>query len=176
MRQRQRRSKHLSIISYPPGPGQRVTSDINIYILEYVRAGEIGRAVNMELDAGKKTEDGREEVRQDGKNAGDAPDLISVKELFPFVHYEYGEAYYGSRSGWRFRIAREPLKNVHFTPPDKRGEASLRAVVWPEPYSYAATEDTLKTVRDFPFTQEGMEQAADWLNSFISSTCCQRQP
>ena len=76
MRQRQRRSKHLSIISYPPGPGQRVTSDINIYILEYVRAGGIGRAVNMELDAGKKTEDGREEVRQDGKNAGDAPDLI----------------------------------------------------------------------------------------------------
>lgn len=101
---------------------------------------------------------------------------ISREELFPFVHYEYGEAYYGSRSGWRFRIAREPLKNVHFTPPDKRGEASLRAVVWPEPYSYAATEDTLKTVRDFPFTQEGMEQAADWLNSFISSTCCQRQP
>jgi hypothetical protein len=89
---------------------------------------------------------------------------IRREELFPFVHYEYGEAYYGSCGSLRYRIAREPLKNVHFTPPDKRGEASLRAVVWPEPYSYAATEDTLKTVRDFPFTQEGMEQAADWLD------------
>lgn len=167
MRQRQRRSKHLSIISYPPGPGQRVTSDINIYILEYVRAEGIGRAVNMELDAGKKTEDGREEVGQDGKNAGDAPDLISVKELFPFVHYEYGEAYYGSCGDLRYRLAREPLQNVHYTPPDKRGEAVLRAVTWRGPYGYAATDDALKTIRDFPFTEEGMQEAARWLDSQV---------
>lgn len=124
----------------------------------------------MEQDAVKNTDDGREERGLTAKNAGGAPQPVSVEELFPFVHYEYGEAYYGSRGRWRFRIAREPLKNVHFTPPDKRGEASLRAVAWPGPYSYAATEDTLKTVRDFPFTEEGMQQAADWLNSLISGS------
>ena len=45
---------------------------------------------------------------------------ISREELFPFVHYEYGEAYYGSCKGLRYRIAREPLQNVHFTPVPRR--------------------------------------------------------
>ena len=30
---------------------------------------------------------------------------ISREELFPFVHYEYGEAYYGSCGGTRYRLA-----------------------------------------------------------------------
>ena len=89
---------------------------------------------------------------------------ISREELFPFVHYEYGEAYYGSCGSLRYRIAREPLQNVHYTPPEKRGEAVLRAVVWRGPYGYAATEEALKTIRDFPFTEEGMQEAADWLD------------
>lgn len=90
--------------------------------------------------------------------------MIRRGDLFPFVHYEYGEAYYGSCGGMRYRIAREPLENVHFTPPDRRGEASLRAVVWPGPYGYSATEEEKKTVRDFPFSEEGMIAAAAWLN------------
>ncbi|MDO5132377.1 MAG: hypothetical protein Q4D81_05300 [Eubacteriales bacterium] len=89
---------------------------------------------------------------------------IRREDLFPFVHYEYGEAYFGSCRGMRFRIAREPLQNVHYTPPDKRGEAVLRAVFWPEPFSFAATEDDRKTIRDFPFTEEGLQQAAEWLD------------
>ena len=145
-----------------------MTGNIRILKNDSRNTGRQGRAVNMEADAGKRIEDSREEKGQGGKNAGAARELISVKELFPFIHYEYGEAYYGSRGRWRFRIAREPLTNVHFTPPDKRGEASLRVTAWPGPYGYAATEDALKTVRDFPFTPEGLQQAADWLNSFIS--------
>ncbi|MBE6006372.1 MAG: hypothetical protein IJH93_03735 [Lachnospiraceae bacterium] len=95
---------------------------------------------------------------------------ISREELFPFVHYEYGEAYYGSCGNMRYRLAREPLENVHFTPPDKRGEASLRAVVWKGPMGYAATEESLKTQKLFPFSEEGMEQAADWLNEQANRT------
>lgn len=89
---------------------------------------------------------------------------ISRKDLFPLIHYEYGEAYYGSCGKLRYRIAREPLENVHFTPPDKRGEACLRAVVWQGPFGYAATAEEGKTSRDFPFSEEGMQQAVEWLN------------
>lgn len=89
---------------------------------------------------------------------------IAREDLFPFVHYEYGEAYFGSSGNMRFRIARDPLKNVHFTPPDKRGEASLRVTVWRGPYGYAATEEALRTDRLFPFSEEGLQQAADWLS------------
>ncbi len=89
---------------------------------------------------------------------------ISRDDLFPFVHYEYGEAYYGSSGDMRFRVAREPLKNVHFTPPDKRGEASLRVTIWRGPLGFAAVEEGQKTDKLFPFSEEGMQQAADWLD------------
>ena len=92
---------------------------------------------------------------------------ISREELFPFVHYEYGEAYYGSCKGLRYRIAREPLQNVHFTPVEKRGEAVLRAVAWKGPLGYAATEDASKILRDFPFSEEGLQEAAAWLNTMV---------
>ena len=46
---------------------------------------------------------------------------VIAKDLFSIVHYEYGEAYYGSYEMMCYRVAREPLENVHFTPPEKRG-------------------------------------------------------
>lgn len=94
---------------------------------------------------------------------------ISREELFPFVHYEYGEAYYGSCGPLRYRIAREPLENVHYTPKDRRGEASLRVVSWRGPCGYAATPPEQKTIRDFPFSEEGLRQAAQWLDQSAGS-------
>ena len=94
---------------------------------------------------------------------------ITREELFPFVHYEYGEAYYGSCGQLRYRIAREPLENVHFTPPDKRGEASLRAVAWRGPMGYSAADESQKMIRDFPFSEEGLQQAAEWLNQCLDA-------
>lgn len=46
---------------------------------------------------------------------------VIAKDLFSIVHYEYGEAYYGSYEMMCYRVAREPLENVHFTPPEKAG-------------------------------------------------------
>lgn len=106
-------------------------------------------------------------MSHDGKGIVVEKRLISRGELLPFAHYEYGEAYYGSCGKMRYRIAREPLQNVHYTPVEKRGEASLRVVLWPGPYGYSATEDAQKTVVDFPFSEEGMQLAADWLEEAV---------
>ena len=84
---------------------------------------------------------------------------IELNSFFPLSHYEYGEAYFGSYKGMRYRLAREPLENVKFTPLDKRGPATLMATVWPEPNSYAHTEDALKTTENFEVSQEGLEKA-----------------
>lgn len=46
---------------------------------------------------------------------------------------------------------------------EKKGEA-LRAVIWPEPYSFAATEDEKKHSREFTFDSDGLLQAVGWLN------------
>ena len=89
---------------------------------------------------------------------------LQAGDLFSLSYYEYGEAYYGSLSGMRFRVTREPLLNIHYMPADQRGEAVLRAVVWPEPDSFRTTPEEQKTVRDFPFTTEGLQEVLDWLN------------
>ena len=91
---------------------------------------------------------------------------ITEKDLFSLTHYEYGEAYFGSYQGMRFRVARNPLENVHFTPPEKRGEATLRVTVWPEPDSYQSAPADSKTVRDFPVTEEGLQEIVGYLNEF----------
>ena len=94
---------------------------------------------------------------------------IELKSFFPLSHYEYGEAYFGSYKGMRYRLAREPLENVKFTPLDKRGPDTLMATVWPEPNSYAHTDDSLKTTENFEVSQEGLEKAVQWINDQYTS-------
>ena len=94
---------------------------------------------------------------------------IELKSFFPLSHYEYGEAYFGSYKGMRYRLAREPLENVKFTHLDKRGPATLMATVWPEPNSYAHTDDSLKTTENFEVSQEGLEKAVQWINDQYTS-------
>ena len=94
--------------------------------------------------------------------------MIELKDLYPITFYEYGEAYYGSESGIRFRIAREPLANVHYTPPAKRGPQTLKVTVWPEPLSYSAAGETGRTSEEFSFSAEGLAEACSYLNRYIA--------
>lgn len=96
----------------------------------------------------------------------DGSDGILQRELFPISHYEYGEAYYGSYRGMRYRIAREPLENVHFTPVDKRGPGVLRVIIWPEPYCFEKTPEEKKVAKDFEFSQEGLNGIGAYLNEY----------
>ena len=49
---------------------------------------------------------------------------IEKSTFFNLMHYEYGEAYFGSHKGMRFRLARDPLANVKFVPVDQREPAT----------------------------------------------------
>ena len=93
---------------------------------------------------------------------------IEPHELYSINFYEYGEAYLGSCDGTRYRIAMEPLKNVHYTPPDKRDPAVLRATVWPEPLSYGAADPETMISKEFEFSEKGLEEAVVWLNKKIA--------
>lgn len=72
------------------------------------------------------------------------------KETFVPIQFFKKEAYTGSMSGMRYRI--------------NKVEEGLEAVVYPEPYCYEATPDEQKTKMIFPFSEEGREQAVDWIN------------
>ena len=75
----------------------------------------------------------------------------------------------GSCGGTRYRLAREPLKNVHYTPVDQRDPAVLLATVWPEPYAYGAADPETMTSSEFEFSAEGLAAAAKWLNGRITA-------
>jgi hypothetical protein len=64
------------------------------------------------------------------------------------------DAYTGSYQGIRYRISRVSEGEKYL----------LQAVVWPEPYNFFHTEEKLKVSSSFPFTEEGINHAIDWMN------------
>ena len=93
--------------------------------------------------------------------------LIEKNTFFNLMHYEYGEAFFGSFKGMRYRLAREPLENVKFVPVDKRGPATLMATVWPEPYSYGMTDKKNFCQSITTLTPKGKEQIPNLLLALI---------
>ena len=89
---------------------------------------------------------------------------IELHTFFNLMHYEYGEAFFGSYKGMRYRLAREPLENVKFVPVDQREPATLMATVWPEPSSYAKTDKKLMLSENFEVSEEGFTKAVEWIN------------
>ncbi len=69
--------------------------------------------------------------------------------------YVNRNVYTGSYRGMRYRLRKAV----------REGEGTfLEAVIYPEPYSFEATAEDMKTCREFSFTQEGFDEAVAWLN------------
>ncbi|MCD8224309.1 MAG: hypothetical protein LUC99_05605 [Clostridiales bacterium] len=47
----------------------------------------------------------------------------------------------------------------------EREETVIEAVIWPEPMNFENTADEKKHSKDFPFNQDGLWEAVDWLNA-----------
>lgn len=92
---------------------------------------------------------------------------ILRESLWGLSHYRYGEAYFGSCNGMRYRLAREPL----FLAKDEADkiEPRLKASVWPEPYAYAYTDKELISEAFFSFSEDGMTQACRYFNDQLGS-------
>ena len=92
---------------------------------------------------------------------------IKRESLWGLSHYKYGEAYFGSCKGMRYRLARKPLVL-------KKEDADtvtpmLKASVWPEPFAYAHTGTDQITETLFPFSEEGMTEACRYFNEQLGS-------
>ena len=89
-------------------------------------------------------------------------EAVARSSLWGLSHYTYGEAYFGSCRGMRYRLGREPL---HIKDKDRDKITPLvKASVWPEPYAYGKTDASQITEKTFPFSGEGMEAACAWFN------------
>lgn len=76
------------------------------------------------------------------------------KEKFHVLNYVKKEEYSASMDGMRYMLKKK----------DAEEGSRLEVIIWPEPYCYAKTPEEKKQRMEFPFTPEGVSQAAQWLN------------
>lgn len=79
--------------------------------------------------------------------------MITTDDILNLNYYKK-EKFTGSYQGMRYLIRKET----------RDGSDILCVCIWPGPYNYETTEDSLKTCAAFPFTPEGKQLAVDWLN------------
>lgn len=85
--------------------------------------------------------------------------MIERIDLFHLPFYKK-EAFTGSDRGLRFWIGKTELPSEK---EDEEGETVLRAILWPEPFALKHTEDDKKITKDFPFSEEGLDQVYEWV-------------
>lgn len=76
------------------------------------------------------------------------------KETFHHFNYIKKEELSGSMEGMRYM-----LKKVSVGEEDK-----LQVTIWPGPLNYIKTPEDKKIRIELPFSPEGVEMAADWMN------------
>lgn len=80
--------------------------------------------------------------------------MIERKDVMP-VNFLKKENFTGSYRGMRYRMEKT-----------EQAEATVLTVTaWPEPYGYDATPEEQKIRETFPFTEEGIVNGVEWLNS-----------
>lgn len=59
----------------------------------------------------------------------------------------------GSYKGMRYKLS-------------KSGD-NIKVCIWPEPFNFISTKEELKQYNEFPLTEEGKDEAVDWLNTQV---------
>ena len=77
------------------------------------------------------------------------------KDLFTLGYYKK-QPYTASCNGTRLRLKLES---------DEEGNSFLELITWPEPFSFDKTEDEKKTAYRFPYSEEGIGEIIEWLNT-----------
>lgn len=76
------------------------------------------------------------------------------KDKFLNLNILKKEDYTGSMDGMRYRLVKEEEEEKKY----------IRVTVWPEPFCFDKTPEEKKTSIRVDFSEEGKEEAADWLN------------
>ena len=80
--------------------------------------------------------------------------MIEIKDIMPLGFLKKSR-FTGSFQGMRFLLRKSGPEDSPL----------LEAVAWPEPYCFEASEESSHISASFPFSQEGIAQAVDWLGA-----------
>lgn len=81
--------------------------------------------------------------------------MIHKQDILSLNYYNYKNAFTGSYDGMNYRIIKS----------GEKPEEVLKVWVWKGPYCFTKTSEEEKTVAEFPFSEDGIEQVIAWLNA-----------
>lgn len=85
--------------------------------------------------------------------------MVERIDLFHLPFYKK-EAFTGSDRGVRFWIGRTEIPKEGS---EEARDTVLRTIMWPEPFALKHTADEKKVNKDFPFSEEGLDMAYEWI-------------
>lgn len=88
--------------------------------------------------------------------------MVEKHNMMPLAFFKK-EPYTGSSEGMRYRIAMVTEEK------EEEKVSFFEAVVYPEPFCYELTLEEDKIKKQFPFTEESLEEIRNWLNLTIKS-------
>ena len=83
------------------------------------------------------------------------------KDKFHIFNYIKKEEYCASMDGMRYMLKKHK-KKVQEEGKEEEKEVVL-VTIWPEPFCFEKTPDEKKTVKEFVYTEDGLDEAYDWL-------------
>lgn len=84
--------------------------------------------------------------------------MIDRIDLFHLPFYKK-EAFTGSDRGLRFWIGKTDTREEGA----EEEKLVLRVIIWPEPFALKHTPDEQKLTKDFPFSEEGLDEIYEWI-------------
>ena len=86
--------------------------------------------------------------------------MIERKSLLALNFYK-SSPFTGSDGNLRYRIEKVQLPIGD----GEETETKLQATVWPGPFAFANTDDEKKTTFMAAFSEEGLQEITDWINT-----------
>lgn len=90
--------------------------------------------------------------------------MIKDKDLLNIGYYHYGQAFFGSCLSLHYRLAREPLEDVHMLSQEEKADAKFKLSIWKGPFGYDKTDkENIKDVF-FEYSEFGLSEVIKYLN------------
>lgn len=83
--------------------------------------------------------------------------IFQRKDLFTLNYYKK-KPYTASCNGTRIKLYKESDEERSW----------LTLATWPEPFAFDKTADELKSYQKFPYSEEGILEIIEWLNSNLA--------
>ena len=90
--------------------------------------------------------------------------MITTEDVLNMNFYKK-EKFTGSYRGMRYLLKKDTLEIPSETPDTPAENKTIfLCTIWPGPYNFTTTPDESKISATFDFTEEGKQQAVDWMN------------